>query len=70
MFALGNEELAKLPALGKTVNCKSCGGTHVVEFGKTKMPDGTWQESKMMAFTKCGGKTFLVGVEGKDITGA
>jgi hypothetical protein len=66
--AFGNEELAKLPTLGKKVLCPRCGKMHKVIFGKRKLDNGIEIESKAIAFVKCRGRLFLAGVDGKDVT--
>lgn len=66
--SFGNEELAKLPALGKKVLCPRCGKTHRVTYGKRKLDDGTEVENRTIAFYKCRGKLFLASVDGKDVT--
>ena len=67
-FAMGNDELAKMPALKDEVLCIRCGKMHKVQFPKEILKDGTKVESKTLAFVECRGKSFLVGIKGKDIT--
>ena len=55
MLAIGNDELAKLPALGKTVKCWRCGQYHVV---MQSDPPG-------LALFHCRGKSYLCGINGK-----
>jgi hypothetical protein len=66
MFAIGNDELARKPLLGKTVKCKLCGKRHKVEYGTT-IKDGVKVESKLLAFYSCGKKSYVCGVNGKMI---
>ena len=69
-FAIGNDELAKKPALGETVLCRVCGERHDVEYGKEKDPvTGLMKESKTLAFYKCpvNGKLYLAGIDGREI---
>ena len=66
MLAIGNNELGEY--LGDAVDCHICGGTHAIEYGKEKMPDGTWKESTLLSFYKCGDKAYLAGIKGRSIT--
>jgi hypothetical protein len=67
MFTIGNDELKKANPLGSFILCNMCGKRHIIEFGKEKMPDGTWKETKFLSFYKCGNKSYLAGINGKDI---
>ena len=67
MFAIGNEELSRLPLLPDTIKCYMCGKEHPIEYGKRKLDDGTWEESKNLAFYVCGDVSYLAGIEGMDI---
>ena len=67
MIAIGNEELAAAPALGKTIKCRICGKRHKVEYGNEILPDGTKKPSKALAFYRCGGSCYLAGISGKEI---
>lgn len=69
MFAIGNEELAGKPKLGKTIKCTICGKRHRVKYGNRILPDGTKEPSNLLAFFKCGGKSYLCGINGVDIRG-
>lgn len=64
-IAIGNEELDNAPLLGDTIVCPQCGKTHNIQYGKKVLKDGTRVESNMLAFYKCGDKSFLAGIEGK-----
>lgn len=66
MFAIGNDELDKLPKLGKTIRCK-CGKRHRVRYGEEVLADGTRKPSKMLAFYKCKGISYLAGINGREI---
>lgn len=57
MFVIGNEELKKLKKLGKTVKCPWC---------KKKLPVQN-SESGDLQFVVHGGKTWLVGIQGKNL---
>jgi len=67
--AFGNDELAKLPALGDEVFCPQCGKMHKTIYGKRILEDGTEIEDRTIAGYKCKGELYLAGVEGKDVTG-
>lgn len=67
-IAFGNDELKKMPDLGKEVVCPHCGRKHKVEYGKKVLSDGKKVEDKMLAYVQCGDEVYLVGVNGKDIT--
>jgi len=67
--AFGNDELTKLPALGDKVLCPRCGKPHKIIYGKRILEDGTEKEDRTIAGYKCKGKTYLAGVNGKDVTG-
>lgn len=66
MLAVGENELGEY--LGETIDCPHCGVQHRIEFGKEKQPDGTWKESQLLSFYKCGDKTYLAGIKGRSIT--
>jgi len=64
MFTIGNEELTKCPPLKDYIICPQCGQKHEIEFAKDDEGNITH-----LAFYKCGGKAYLAGIDGKDITG-
>jgi hypothetical protein len=66
MFAIGNDELEKAKPLGDFILCTICGKRHKIEFGK-ELQDGVWVESKLLAFYICGEKSYLAGIDGKDV---
>ena len=68
MFTIGNDELEKLPRIGKTVACKTCGKRHRIKYGNQALSDGSTFKSDI-AFYNCGDKTYLAGVRGKNISG-
>jgi hypothetical protein len=63
-FAIGNDELEKKNPLGETFKCPHCGLDHPVEFGD-EVIDGVKVPSTLLAFYKCGEKTYLCGINGK-----
>lgn len=67
MFSISNNELAELPAIGKTVTCWMCGQEHAVEYGETIAEDGTRQPNNLLAFFTCEGSSYLCGVRGKQL---
>ncbi len=67
MFAIGNEELEVCENIGDKIKCPICGNNHVIEYGKIKKPDGTWEPSRMLAFYTCGDEAYLVGINGKRV---
>ena len=68
MFAIGNEEMKDLPDLGDTITCPHCGETHKVIYGKQMNINGEWEAVKSTAASRCKGKLWLCGVNGKNIT--
>jgi len=64
-IAIGGEELGE--EIGDGVTCPSCGKEHPVEYGQKELPDGTMVECRTLAFVSCGEKSFLVGIDGKEI---
>jgi len=68
VLAIGNEELARLPKLGKTIKCFRCGKRHKVKYGDRILEDGSKVKSNTLAFVDCKGKQYLVGIDGKNIT--
>jgi len=67
MLAIGAEELKEAPNLGETIICHMCGEEHLIEYGQRVFKDGSKVEDKTLAFFKCGEKTYLAGINGKDI---
>jgi len=66
-FAMGNDELAKMPTLKDEVLCARCGKMHKVKYAKAITEDGREIPNKSLAFVECQGKLFLAGINGKDI---
>jgi len=66
--AFSNEELESAPPVQETSPCPECGKPVKVEMSVPVPPsEGT---EGMLQFIKCCGKSFLVGIDGKDITNA
>ena len=66
VLAIGNDEIARLPRLGKKVRCWVCGKQHPVEQGTTLGADGVRRPSSTLAFFRCGKQTYLCGINGKE----
>jgi len=64
-MAVGNEELGK--DLGKKVKCPKCKKLHAVKYGD-EVVDGKRLPCKMLGYVKCGKDSYLVGINGKEIT--
>ncbi len=62
-IAIGNDELTE--SLGSHIICERCGKRHKVKYGMRVLEDGTKVPSKTIAFVRCGGSTYLAGVNGK-----
>ena len=62
MLAIGANELHE--PLGDTVECHKCGQKHPIEYGEEVLKDGTMKPSKLLAFYKCGDKSYLAGIDG------
>jgi len=67
MLAIGNEEIEIAPELGDTIVCPRCNMRHPVEYGEKVHKDGTRTPSTLLAFYKCGKKSYLCGINGKNI---
>lgn len=68
MLAIGNDELESAPKLdNKLIKCHMCGRNHKVTYADKIMPDGTKIPSQLLAFFRCRGKSYLAGINGKDI---
>lgn len=64
MFAI---EIDDLPRIGTEITCPHCGEIHAIRYGDKILKDGTKQPSKLLAFYTCGGKSYLAGIDGKNI---
>ena len=68
MLVIGNDELDRSTPLGNTIQCWICGKRHRVKYGQKKNPDtGELEDSKLLAFFNCGGKSYLCGINGREI---
>lgn len=67
MLSFGNDELKAKPTLGAAITCPHCGELHDIQYGQEQQPNGTWQESKSLAFYVCNDKAYLAGIDGKNI---
>ena len=67
VFVIGNDELDNACKIGDTIICERCGKEHKVMYGERVLEDGTKVPSKTLAYVKCGGESYLVGIAGKDI---
>lgn len=66
MFSISGEELSKEKKAGKYAKCKRCGEKHVIQIGKKKMPDGTYQEDGLIGYVECNdGQIYLASINGK-----
>ena len=66
MLAIGNDELENAPQLKDHVVCWICGERHPVEYGREQVGD-VWVESMKLGFFRCAGKSYLCGINGKEI---
>ena len=66
MLAIGNNEPKKGP-LGETIKCPHCGENHDVGYSDMVLANGTKQPSKALAFYRCGGVSYLCGIDGREI---
>ena len=62
-IAIGNDELGE--DVVDEIICGRCGKKHKVKYCERILPDGTMQPSKLVGFIKCGGKPYLVAINGK-----
>ena len=67
MFTIGNDELLELDTIGETIKCDMCGQRHKVEYGKRRVSEDVWEDSKLLAFYKCGDTAYLCGIDGKKL---
>jgi hypothetical protein len=64
-IAIGNGELANNEDVGDTILCPRCKKHHDIEYGDEVLKDGTRKPSKILAFYRCKGKSYLAGIGGK-----
>lgn len=68
MLAVGNEELAVMPALLPEEACPKCGTLQPVKYGKSlNKTTGEMEENKTLAVISCCNKLYLVGLQGKKL---
>ena len=67
MLGIANDEIKDKPDITDIINCDICGGTHRIEYGEEILKDGTRKKSKFLGFYKCGDKTYLASIKGKDV---
>lgn len=67
-MAFGNEEISSAPDLTNPVKCHKCGKDHEIQPATQEQPNG---EAFSLQFIVCdeNGKTYLVGINDKDIRG-
>lgn len=61
MLAIGNDEIERLPLIGKTVKCWKCKKSH-----KPKQATDSDGVPTGLYFFKCGGNSYLCGINGKE----
>jgi len=61
-LAIGSNELDGNKRIGEQIKCPHCDQIHPIEYGEEVMPDGTKKPCKMLAFYKCGDKSYLAGI--------
>ena len=64
MLAIGNDQLGEII---EECKCRACGETHKIKYGKSKNDAGEWEETKMLGFYSCGGKTYLASIDRREI---
>ena len=69
MLAVGNNELENNGSVGRDILCDKCGEYHEITYGEKVLDDGTKEPSNMLAFYRCGDKTYLAGIDGKLLKG-
>ena len=67
MLAIGNDELRLKPKIGEKIHCKRCGKNHIIKYGEKVLTDGTKIPSDLLAFYKCKGKSYLGGIDGREL---
>ena len=65
-FSISFDELENKPLLGKSIKCTKCGKRHKIIFG-TETETGKKVKSDFLSFYKCGKKSYLAGISGRDI---
>jgi hypothetical protein len=67
--AFGREAYNNAAPLEDEIECPRCGALHDVQYGDRINKDGTRSRSRALAFVRCDGKSYLVGILGKRIDG-
>lgn len=67
MKSFSNKELKQKPDLGDFILCPHCQNRHLIKYGNKVLSDGTKEPTKLLAFYRCGDKTYLAGIDGKNI---
>lgn len=63
--AIGNDEMGG--PIGAAVKCPHCGQQHPVEYGEKVLPDGSRERSNALGFYRCGEKSYLCALYGRDV---
>lgn len=67
MLSFSNNELNDKPTIGASITCPHCNQLHDIQYGQEEQPDGTYKESKALAFYVCNDTPYLAGIDGKNI---
>jgi hypothetical protein len=62
-----NKRLLILKPIGKTTKCPNCGKLHEVKYADQVLADGTEVPCKLLGFVECGGESFMVALNGKEL---
>ena len=69
MIGFDRKAYSDAAPLEDEIECPQCGALHKVEYGVMVHKDGTLSPSRALAFVRCEGKSYLVGILGKRIDG-
>lgn len=47
--------------------CPNCTELHKIEYGKRELADGTLEDSSLLGYVKCDGKSWLVTLDGESM---
>lgn len=64
-IAVSNDQFDAMPPISDTVQCWVCGGEHPVDKDYGTDADGNATKT-FLSFFKCGGETYLCGINGKE----